>query len=57
MNQQGGITRSSKNNATACRLREQMIFWEAMTQIDREAKLASIGSYILDMFADDLWSL
>ena len=57
MNQQGGITRSSKNNATACRLREQMIFWEAMAQIDREAKLASIGSYILDMFADDLWSL
>jgi hypothetical protein len=57
MNQQGGITRSSKNNATACRLRNQMIFWEAMAQIDREAKLAAIGSYIFDMIADDLLRL
>ena len=57
MNKKGGITRSTNNKATACRLREQIIFQEAMAQIDREAKLASIGSYILDMFADDLWSL
>jgi hypothetical protein len=57
MNKQGGITRSTNNKATEERLREQIIFWEAMAQIHREAKLASIGSYILDMFADDLWSL
>ncbi len=57
MNKQCGITRSTNNKATACRLREQIIFWEAMAQIHREAKLASIGSYILDMFADDLWIL
>ena len=58
MNKQNrGITRSTNNKATTERLREQMIFREAMAQIDREAKLASIGSYILDMFADDLWSL
>lgn len=52
--QNGGITRPTKNKATAERLRNQMIFWEAIAQIDREAKLAAIGSYILDMFADDL---
>lgn len=57
MNKKGGITRSTNNKETACRLREQIIFQEAMAQIDRESKLASIGSYILDMFADDLWSL
>jgi hypothetical protein len=57
MNKQGGITRSTKNKATACRLREQIIFREAMAQIDREAKLAAIGSYVLDLFADDLWNL
>jgi hypothetical protein len=57
MNKKGGITRSTNNKATACRLREQMIFREAMAQIDREAKLSAIRSYILDMFADDLWSL
>lgn len=55
--QNGGITRSMKNKATACRFREQMIFWEAMAQIDREAKLAAIGSYIFDMIADDLLRL
>jgi hypothetical protein len=55
--QNGGITRPTKNKATEERLRNQMIFWEAMAQIHREAKLAAIGSYILDMFADDLWSL
>lgn len=57
MNKKRGITCSTNNKATAYRLREQMIFWEAMAQIHREAKLAAIGSYILDMFADDLWSL
>jgi hypothetical protein len=51
------ITRSTNNNATACRFHEQMIFWEAMAQIDREAKLAAIGSYIFDMIADDLLRL
>jgi hypothetical protein len=30
-----------------------MIFWKAMAKIDREAKLAAIGSYILDIIADD----
>ena len=58
MNQQtDGIMCSTNNRTTAERLREQMIFWEEIAQIDREAKLASIGSYILDMFADDLRSL
>ena len=57
MNQQEGIALSTNNKVTAERLREQMIFCEEIAQIDREAKLASIGSYILDMFADDLWSL
>jgi len=57
MNKQGAITCSTNNIETARRLREQIIFWEAMAQIDREAKLAAIGSYILDMFADDLWNL
>jgi len=52
--QNGGITRSMNNKATARRLRDEMIFWETMAQIDREAKLAAIGSYILDMIADDL---
>jgi len=57
MNKKGGITYSTNNKATAERLRDEMIFWEAMAEIDREAKLASIGSYIFDMIADDLWSL
>lgn len=57
MNQQRGITRSTNKKATTRRLQDEMIFWEAMAQFHREAKLASIGSYILDMFADDLWSL
>lgn len=57
MNKQGAITCSTNSKATEERLREQMIFWEAMVQIDREAKLAAIGSYVLDMVADDLWSL
>jgi hypothetical protein len=54
MNQKkGGITRSTNNKATEERLREQMIFQEAMAQIHREAKLAAIGSYFLGMLADD----
>jgi hypothetical protein len=53
MNKQGEITRSTNNKATAERLREQIIFREALAQIDREAKLSAIRSYILDMFADD----
>ena len=57
MNKQGAITCSTNNIETARRLREQMIFWEAMAQIDREAKLAAIGSYIFDMIADDLLRL
>ena len=55
--QNGGITLSMKNKEIVERLRNQMIFWEAMAEIDREAKLAAIGSYIFDMIADDLWSL
>lgn len=55
--QKGGIKHSTNNKATACRLRDKIIFWEAMAQIDREAKMSAIGSYILDMFADDLWIL
>ena len=38
MNKQGAITCSTNSKATEERLREQMIFWEAMAQIDREAK-------------------
>lgn len=55
--QNGGIIRPTNNKATAERLRNQMIFWEAMAQIDREAKLSAIGSYIFDMIADDLLRL
>jgi len=55
--QNGGITRSMKNKEIIEKLRNQMIFWEAMVQIDREAKLSAIGSYILDMIADDLLRL
>jgi hypothetical protein len=48
------ITRSTnKSRSIARRLRDEMIFWEAMAQIDREAKLAAIGSYILDIFANE----
>jgi hypothetical protein len=54
--QKGGIT-LLKNKATEERLRDEMIFWEAMAEIDREAKLSAIGSYIFDIFANDLWSL
>ena len=53
MNKQGGITRSTNNKATACRLRDQMIFREAMAQIDREAKLSAICSYFLEMIANE----
>jgi len=51
--QNGGITRSMNNKATARRLRDEMIFWEAIAQIDREARLAAIGSYILDIIANE----
>ena len=51
--QNGGITRSLNNKTTARRLREQMIFQEAMAQIDKEAALAAIRSYFLEMIADD----
>ena len=57
MNKKGGITNSTNNKATEERLRDEMIFWEAMAEIDREAKLSAIGSYIFDIFANDLWSL
>jgi len=52
MNQQGGITRSTNNEATARRLRDEMIFWEAMAQIHNEAVIASVRSYILEMIAN-----
>ena len=51
--QKGGIT-LLKNKEIVERLRNQMIFWEAMAEIDKEAKLSAIGSYIFDMIADDL---
>lgn len=57
MNKQGAITCSTNSKATEERLRKQMIFWEAMAEIDRETKLSAIGSYIFDMIADDLWNL
>lgn len=55
--QNGGITRPTNNKEAVERLRNQIIFWEAMAQIDREAKLSAIGSYIFDMIADDLLRL
>jgi len=54
--QKGGIA-LLKNKEIIEKLRNQMIFWEAMAEIDREAKLSAIGSYILDMIADDLLRL
>lgn len=51
--QNGGITRSTNNNATACRLRDEIIFWEAMAQIHNEASLAAIRSYFLEMIANE----
>lgn len=54
MNQQNnGITSSLNNKATAERLREQMIFWEAIAQFDIEARVASIRSYLLEMIANE----
>lgn len=52
----GAITRSTNKKATARRLRDEMIFWEEMAKIHREAKLASILSYFLEM-ASNLESL
>lgn len=51
--QKGGIIRSMNNTATARRLRDEMIFWKAMAQIEREAKLAAIGSYLLEILANE----
>lgn len=51
--QNGGITRSTNNKATARRLRDEMIFWEAMAQIHNEAVVASVGSYFLEMIANE----
>lgn len=53
MNKQGGITRSLNNKATARRLKDEMIFWKAMAQIDKEAALAAIRSYFLEMIANE----
>ena len=52
-NQNGRITRSTNKKATACRLRDEMIFWEAMAQIHNEALVASVKSYIFDMIANE----
>ena len=52
----GGITRSlkkTKEEAIKHRLREQMIFWEAIAQFDIEARVASIRSYLLEMIANE----
>jgi len=51
--QNGGITRSLNNKTTARRLKDEMIFWEAMAQIDKEAALAAIRSYFLEMIANE----
>jgi hypothetical protein len=53
MNKKGGITRSTNKKETARRFREQMIFQEAMALIHREAKLAAIGSYLLEILANE----
>ncbi len=53
MNKKGGITRSTNNKAIEERMREQTIFWEAMAQIDLEARVASIRSYFLEMIANE----
>jgi hypothetical protein len=50
--QNGGITRSTNNKATARRLRDEMIFWKAIAQIHNEASLAAIRSYFLEMIAN-----
>ena len=52
MNKKGGIIRSINKKETARRLREQMIFLEAMALIHREATLAAIRSYLLEMASD-----
>jgi hypothetical protein len=52
MNQQGGITRSTNNKATTRRLRDEMFFWEEMSQIHNEAVIASVRSYLLEMIAN-----
>lgn len=51
--QKRGITRSTNKKETARRFREQMIFQEAMALIHREAKLAAIGSYLLEFLANE----
>ena len=48
----GAITCSIKKQEIECRLHEQMIFRKAMAKIHREAKLASILSYFLEMASD-----
>jgi len=50
--QNGGITRPTNNKATAERLRNQMIFWEEMSQIHNEAVIASVRSYLLEIIAN-----
>ena len=55
MNQQkGGITRSTKDKKaeTVRRYRDAMIFWEEIAQVDRDATLAAIRSYLLEMIAN-----
>jgi len=51
--QNGGITRSLNNKTTARRLQDEMIFWEAISQIEKEAALAAIRSYFLEMIANE----
>lgn len=51
--QNGGIMKFKKNLATARRLRDEMIFWEAMARIHNEAVVASVGSYLLDIIANE----
>jgi len=48
----GAITRSLKKKATASRLQDEITFWREMAKIDREARLAAIYSYFLEMIAN-----
>ena len=54
MNKQGGITRSTNKKATTRRLRDEMSFWEEISKSHNEAVIASVGSSILEMIANQL---
>ena len=49
----GAITRSTNKKATVLRLQAEMMFWTEMAKIEKEAKLAAIGSYLLEILANE----